>query len=118
MYFVSARLARPIETVSQELKAVESLSFGSPPVRKSRIGEIAQLQLAAALLRNSLQSFSSFVPLGVVSGVAGFSEDAASLYLKPGDVIEAEIEKIGVLRNPVISWREAHGEPAPPRVSW
>ena len=34
-------------------------------------------------------------------GVAGFSEDAASLYLKPGDVIEAEIERIGVLRNPV-----------------
>jgi len=55
---------------------------------------------------------------GTVSGVAGFSEDAASLYLKPGDVIEAEIEKIGVLRNPVVSWEEAHGEPAPERVSW
>jgi class 3 adenylate cyclase/ABC-type nitrate/sulfonate/bicarbonate transport system substrate-binding protein len=66
MYFVAARLARPIETVSQELKAVESLSFTSSPVRKSNIGEIAQLQSAAALLRNSLQSFSSFVPLGVV----------------------------------------------------
>ena len=56
---------------------------------------------------------------GTVSGVAGFkSEDAASLYLKPGDVIEAEIERIGVLRNPVISWQEGHGEPAPPRVRW
>ena len=41
---------------------------------------------------------------GTVSGVAGFSPDAASLYLKPGDVIEAEIERIGVLRNPVVSW--------------
>ena len=50
---------------------------------------------------------------GTVSGVAGFSEDAASLYLKPGDVIEAEIERIGVLRNPVVGWQEAHGEPAP-----
>ena len=38
---------------------------------------------------------------GTVSGVAGFSPDAASLYLKPGDVMEAEIERIGVLRNPV-----------------
>jgi 2-keto-4-pentenoate hydratase/2-oxohepta-3-ene-1,7-dioic acid hydratase in catechol pathway len=46
---------------------------------------------------------------GTVSGVAGFSEDAASLYLKPGDVMECEIERIGVLRNPVISWAEAHG---------
>ena len=55
---------------------------------------------------------------GTVSGVAGFSDDAASLYLKPGDVMEGEIERIGVLRNPVVSWQEAHGEPAPPRVRW
>jgi 2-keto-4-pentenoate hydratase/2-oxohepta-3-ene-1,7-dioic acid hydratase in catechol pathway len=55
---------------------------------------------------------------GTVSGVAGFSEDAASLYLRPGDVIEAEIERIGVLRNPVIGWEEAHGEPPPARVRW
>jgi 2-keto-4-pentenoate hydratase/2-oxohepta-3-ene-1,7-dioic acid hydratase in catechol pathway len=63
-------------------------------------------------------SAGDVVSTGTVSGVAGFSEDAASLYLKPGDVIEAEIEKIGVLRNPVVSWQEAHGESAPPRVAW
>jgi 2-keto-4-pentenoate hydratase/2-oxohepta-3-ene-1,7-dioic acid hydratase in catechol pathway len=45
---------------------------------------------------------------GTVSGVAGFSEDAASLYLKPGDVMECEIERIGVLRNPVVAWSDAH----------
>jgi 2-keto-4-pentenoate hydratase/2-oxohepta-3-ene-1,7-dioic acid hydratase in catechol pathway len=55
---------------------------------------------------------------GTVSGVAGFSEDPASLYLKPGDVVECEIERIGVLRNPVVSWQEAHGEPARERVRW
>ncbi len=55
---------------------------------------------------------------GTVAGVAGFSPDAASLYLRPGDVMECEIEGIGVLRNPVISWQEGHGEPAPPRVRW
>jgi 2-keto-4-pentenoate hydratase/2-oxohepta-3-ene-1,7-dioic acid hydratase in catechol pathway len=55
---------------------------------------------------------------GTVSGVAGFSEDAASLYLRPGDVMECEIERIGVLRNPVLSWQEAYGEPAPARVRW
>ena len=50
---------------------------------------------------------------GTVSGVAGFKspEERARLYLKPGDVIEAEIERIGVLRNPVISWQEGHGTP-------
>ncbi len=63
-------------------------------------------------------SAGDVVSTGTVSGVAGFSEDAASLYLKPGDVIEAEIERIGVLRNPVISWQEAYGEPAPERVRW
>jgi 2-keto-4-pentenoate hydratase/2-oxohepta-3-ene-1,7-dioic acid hydratase in catechol pathway len=54
-------------------------------------------------------SAGDVVSTGTVSGVAGFSEDAASLYLKPGDVVEAEIERIGVLRNPVVSWQEAHG---------
>ena len=63
-------------------------------------------------------SAGDVVSTGTVSGVAGFSEDAASLYLKPGDVIEAEIERIGILRNPVSSWQEAHGEPAPARVQW
>ncbi len=53
------------------------------------------------------------ISTGTVAGVAGFSEDAASLYLRPGDVVEAEIEGIGVLRNPVISWAEGHPELAP-----
>ena len=63
-------------------------------------------------------SAGDVVSTGTVSGVAGFSDDPASLYLKPGDVMEAEIEGIGVLRNPVISWQDGHGEPAPPRVRW
>jgi 2-keto-4-pentenoate hydratase/2-oxohepta-3-ene-1,7-dioic acid hydratase in catechol pathway len=63
-------------------------------------------------------SAGDVLSLGTVSGVAGFSEDPAAWYLKPGDVIEAEIERIGVLRNPVVSWQEAHGEPAPARVRW
>jgi len=55
---------------------------------------------------------------GTVAGVAGFKseEERRLLYLKPGDVVEAEIERIGVLRNPVISWQEGHGEPAPARI--
>ena len=53
------------------------------------------------------------ISTGTVSGVAGFSEDAASLYLKPGDVVEAEIEGVGVLRNPVIAWAQGHPDSAP-----
>ena len=39
---------------------------------------------------------------GTVAGVAGFKseEERRRLYLRPGDVMEAEIERIGVLRNP------------------
>ncbi|MGA8297139.1 MAG: fumarylacetoacetate hydrolase family protein [Acidimicrobiales bacterium] len=63
-------------------------------------------------------SAGDVLSLGTVSGVAGFSEDPKAWYLKPGDVIEAEIEHIGVLRNPVVSWQQAHGEAAPEKVRW
>jgi 2-keto-4-pentenoate hydratase/2-oxohepta-3-ene-1,7-dioic acid hydratase in catechol pathway len=63
-------------------------------------------------------SAGDIVSTGTVSGVAGFSPDAASLYLRPGDVMECEIESVGTLRNPVISWQEGHGVPAPPRIRW
>jgi 2-keto-4-pentenoate hydratase/2-oxohepta-3-ene-1,7-dioic acid hydratase in catechol pathway len=58
-------------------------------------------------------SAGDVLSLGTVEGVAAFSEDPQAWYLKPGDVIEAEIEGIGVLRNPVVSWQDAYGEPAP-----
>jgi 2-keto-4-pentenoate hydratase/2-oxohepta-3-ene-1,7-dioic acid hydratase in catechol pathway len=59
-------------------------------------------------------SAGDIISTGTVSGVAGFSEDAASLYLKPGDVVEAEIQGIGVLRNPIVTWGEGHpGVPSP-----
>jgi len=54
-------------------------------------------------------SAGDLVSTGTVSGVAAFSADPQSLYLKPGDVVECEIEGIGVLRNPVISWEQAYG---------
>jgi 2-keto-4-pentenoate hydratase/2-oxohepta-3-ene-1,7-dioic acid hydratase in catechol pathway len=54
-------------------------------------------------------SAGDVVSTGTVSGVAAFSGDPKAWYLKPGDVMECEIEKIGVLRNKVISWQEAYG---------
>ena len=56
------------------------------------------------------------VSTGTVSGVAAFSDDPSAWYLKPGDVVDAGIEKLGVLRNPIISWKEGHGEDPPPSV--
>lgn len=63
-------------------------------------------------------SAGDVVSTGTVSGVAAFSDDPKSKYLKPGDVIDAEIERIGILHNPVICWQQGHGVPAPARVRW
>jgi len=91
-------------------------------------GEARQVSHSKNMSVTIPEILSHYSPLGysagdvvstvTVSGVAGFSDDPASLYLKPGDVMEAEIERIGVLRNPVVSWQEAHGKPAPARVRW
>ena len=69
IYLLSRRLSQPIENISQELKSVESLSFDHPANHPSKVREIAQLQSAASLLRNSLKSFSSFAPVDVVRGL-------------------------------------------------
>jgi 2-keto-4-pentenoate hydratase/2-oxohepta-3-ene-1,7-dioic acid hydratase in catechol pathway len=57
-------------------------------------------------------SAGDVVSTGTVSGVAAFSGDPKAWYLKVGDVMECEIENIGILRNPVISWEEAYGKKA------
>jgi 2-keto-4-pentenoate hydratase/2-oxohepta-3-ene-1,7-dioic acid hydratase in catechol pathway len=55
-------------------------------------------------------SAGDVVSTGTVSGVAAFSGDPKAWYLKVGDVMECEIENIGILRNHVISWEEAYGQ--------
>jgi len=95
------------------------LRVNGEPRQRSHSGNMS-VTIAEILSHYSPLGYSAgdVVSTGTVSGVAGFSEDAPSLYLRPGDVMEAEIERIGVLRNPVVSWQEAHGEPSPPRVRW
>jgi 2-keto-4-pentenoate hydratase/2-oxohepta-3-ene-1,7-dioic acid hydratase in catechol pathway len=69
---------------------------------------------------HSPQTFSAgdLLTTGTISGVAAVQPDPFAFYLRPGDVVEAEIEGIGVLRNPIASWKDAYGEPAPARVDW
>jgi class 3 adenylate cyclase/ABC-type nitrate/sulfonate/bicarbonate transport system substrate-binding protein len=66
IYFASRRLSRPVENVSRQLQEIEGLNFDAPARPPSSIREIAKLESAASLLRTSLKSFSSFVPLDVV----------------------------------------------------
>jgi class 3 adenylate cyclase len=66
IFFASRRLSRPVENVSRQLQDIEGLNFDAPARPPSSIREIAKLESAASLLRTSLKSFSSFVPLDVV----------------------------------------------------
>jgi adenylate cyclase len=69
IYFLARRLSYPIESISRDLKSIEGLSFDQAARRRSNVREIAQLQSAASLLRNSLQSFSSFAPVELVKSL-------------------------------------------------
>jgi 2-keto-4-pentenoate hydratase/2-oxohepta-3-ene-1,7-dioic acid hydratase in catechol pathway len=53
-------------------------------------------------------SAGDVVSTGMVSGRTLNAESKAR-HLKIGDVVECEIEKIGILRNHIISWEEAYG---------
>jgi class 3 adenylate cyclase/ABC-type nitrate/sulfonate/bicarbonate transport system substrate-binding protein len=69
IFLIARRLTRPLERITRELEAIEDLTFRKGDGPSSKIKEIAQLQTAATLLRNSLQSFVSFAPVEVVKGL-------------------------------------------------
>ncbi len=62
IYGFSRRISRPIESVSRQLKSMETFSFENPPVResKTRVREIAELQDTVTRVRASLRSFDPF----------------------------------------------------------
>ena len=68
---------------------------------------------------HSPQTYSAgdLITTGTVSGVAAIQENPFDFYLQPGDVVEAEVQGIGVLRNRIVSWEDAYGEPAPAKVA-
>ncbi|MGH9577108.1 MAG: fumarylacetoacetate hydrolase family protein, partial [Terriglobales bacterium] len=87
------------------------LRVNGEPRQRSHTSKMA-VKIPEILAHYSAMGYSAgdVVSTGTVSGVAAFSGDPKKWYLKPGDVMECEIEKIGVLRNPVISWEQAHGK--------
>jgi len=86
------------------------LRVNGEPRQKSHSGKMS-VKIPEILSHYSPMGYSAgdVVSTGTVSGVAAFSGDPKAWYLKPGDVMECEIEKIGILRNRVISWEEAYG---------
>jgi 2-keto-4-pentenoate hydratase/2-oxohepta-3-ene-1,7-dioic acid hydratase in catechol pathway len=65
-----------------------------------------------------IYSAGDLITTGTIAGVAASTSDPFANYLKPGDIVEAEIQKLGTLRNRVVSWQEAYGCPAPPAEQW
>ena len=86
------------------------LRVNGEPRQRSHSGKMS-VTIPEILAHYSAMGYSAgdVVSTGTVSGVAAFSGDPKKWYLKPGDVMECEIENIGVLRNPVISWEDAYG---------
>jgi 2-keto-4-pentenoate hydratase/2-oxohepta-3-ene-1,7-dioic acid hydratase in catechol pathway len=86
------------------------LRVNGEPRQRSHSGKMS-VNIPEILSHYSPMGYSAgdVVSTGTVSGVAAFSGDPKAWYLKPGDVMECEIEKIGILRNRVISWQEAYG---------
>ncbi|HEY7010652.1 MAG TPA: fumarylacetoacetate hydrolase family protein [Jatrophihabitantaceae bacterium] len=79
---------------------------------KRQSGNTAQMVISIPHLvaYHSAQGYTAgdIITTGTISGVAAVQPNPFDFYLRPGDRIEAEIEGIGVLRNNVVAWREAH----------
>jgi 2-keto-4-pentenoate hydratase/2-oxohepta-3-ene-1,7-dioic acid hydratase in catechol pathway len=91
------------------------LRVNGEPRQRSHSGKMA-VKIPQIIAHYSPMGYSAgdVLSTGTVSGVAAFSADPKAWYLKPGDVMECEIEQVGVLRNPVVSWEQAYGrKPAP-----
>jgi 2-keto-4-pentenoate hydratase/2-oxohepta-3-ene-1,7-dioic acid hydratase in catechol pathway len=72
------------------------------------------ISLPHLVAHHSPQGYSAgdIVTTGTISGVAAVQPNPFDFYLRPGDVVEAEIAGIGTLRNEVVPWKAAHdGEP-------
>ncbi|HTR94493.1 MAG TPA: fumarylacetoacetate hydrolase family protein [Trebonia sp.] len=76
------------------------------------------IQQLVAYHSPQIYSAGDLLTTGTVAGVAASTDDPHLNYLKPGDVVEAEIEQLGVLRNSVVSWRDAYGTEPPAADSW
>jgi 2-keto-4-pentenoate hydratase/2-oxohepta-3-ene-1,7-dioic acid hydratase in catechol pathway len=71
------------------------------------------LTIAQLVAFHSPQGFSAgdIITTGTIAGVAAVQPNPFDFYLRPGDVVEAEIEGVGLLRNRVAPWSEAHDTP-------
>ncbi len=111
-YIVTADEIPDVQNLDMELRV-------NGQVRQKSNTNRMSVSIPHLVAYHSPQGYSAgdLITTGTVQGVAGFSGDP-DMYLKPGDVVEAEVERLGVLRTPVVSWQEGHGTPVPEKVDW
>ena len=82
-------------------------------VRQSGNTSDLLLKLPQLVAHHSPQGYSAgdIITTGTISGVAAVQPNPFDFYLRPGDVVEAEIAGIGTLRNRVVPWSAAHDTP-------
>ncbi len=80
-----------------------------------QVGNTSQMviDLPHLVAYHSPQGYTAgdIITTGTISGVAAVQPNPFDFYLQPGDVVEAEIEHVGVLRNTVVPWSKAHDTP-------
>ncbi len=80
-----------------------------------QVGNTSQMviDLPHLVAYHSPQGYSAgdIITTGTISGVAAVQPNPFDFYLQPGDVVEAEIQHLGVLRNTVVPWSAAHDSP-------
>jgi 2-keto-4-pentenoate hydratase/2-oxohepta-3-ene-1,7-dioic acid hydratase in catechol pathway len=79
-------------------------------VRQSGNTDDMLISLPHLVAYHSPQGYSAgdLITTGTISGVAAIQPNPFDFYLQPGDVVEAEIESVGLLRNHVVPWKAAH----------
>jgi 2-keto-4-pentenoate hydratase/2-oxohepta-3-ene-1,7-dioic acid hydratase in catechol pathway len=84
------------------------LRVNGEPQQSSSSSKVA-VKIPEILSHYSPMGYSAGDVLSTSPGDAAFNGDPKARYLKVGDMMECEIERIGILRNRIISWEEAYG---------
>ena len=66
---LSRRISQPIVTLSEEAQRIQELNFNHKVTVNSNIQEISDLSAAIAALKNTIQSFSFYIPKALVKNL-------------------------------------------------
>jgi 2-keto-4-pentenoate hydratase/2-oxohepta-3-ene-1,7-dioic acid hydratase in catechol pathway len=82
-------------------------------LRQTSGATTTSMEIPQILAQYSAMSYSAGDVFSFGAASTAGTGDRKGRYLKAGDVVECEIESIGILRNRIISWEEAYGVKPP-----